>query len=85
MYAKLVLCGDFNELDKKGLQDQLHLSQLNFPTHGQNTLDLILTDMADQYFQQRPLHHVSRSPHLLGLWAQALASSTHQQSHVKTY
>ena len=84
--AKLVLCGDFNELDTKGVQDQLHLSQIvNFPTYGPSKLDLILTDITTNYHQPTPLPPIGRSPHLPVLWSQAPTSPTYQPSHIKTY
>ncbi|XP_076069589.1 uncharacterized protein LOC143041511 [Oratosquilla oratoria] len=54
--AKLVICGDFNRLDTSEILHQLSLTQVvNFPTHKQTTLDLIMTDMAQQYSPPRPL------------------------------
>ncbi|XP_076059357.1 uncharacterized protein LOC143035968, partial [Oratosquilla oratoria] len=54
--AKLVICGDFNRLDTSEILHQLSLIQVvNFPTHKQTTLDLIMTDMAQQYSPSRPL------------------------------
>ncbi|XP_076066347.1 uncharacterized protein LOC143039896 [Oratosquilla oratoria] len=52
--AKLVICGVFNRLDTSEILHQLSLTQVvNFPTHKQTTLDLIMTDMAQQYSPSR--------------------------------
>lgn len=48
--AKLVICGDFNRLDVNDTMHRLNLTQVvNFPTHQQATLDLIMTDLSQQY------------------------------------
>lgn len=56
--AKLVVCGDFNRLDTSEIAHHLNLTQVvDFPTHEQATLDLILTDMAQPLFPpSRPEH-----------------------------
>lgn len=63
--AKLVLCGDFNQLNTSEIEQHLQVSQVDdFPTHGANTLDIILTDMREQYLPPQPLPPVGRSTHL---------------------
>lgn len=48
--AKLVICGGFNQLEAKELQDQLHLKQfMTFPMHANNTVYLILIDLTGSY------------------------------------
>ncbi|KAK8371873.1 hypothetical protein O3P69_011860 [Scylla paramamosain] len=48
--AKLVICGDFNRIHINDILHQLHLTQVvDFPTHQQAILDLILTDLGQQY------------------------------------
>ncbi|MPC33355.1 hypothetical protein E2C01_026702 [Portunus trituberculatus] len=43
--AKYVVCGDLNQSNISEIVEQLNLTQdVDFPTHGTNTLDLILTD-----------------------------------------
>ncbi|XP_076039158.1 uncharacterized protein LOC143024257 [Oratosquilla oratoria] len=70
--AKLVICGDFNRLDTSEILHQLSLTQVvNFPTHKQTTLDLIMTDMAQQYSPPRPLPPIGRSTHITIQWSPA--------------
>lgn len=46
----IVIAGDFNKLDIKVLSYQFQLKQLvNFPTRGNNTLDLVLTNIHSFY------------------------------------
>lgn len=87
--AKLVLCGHVNELDTKGLQEHLHLSQLiSVPTQGNDTLGLILTDMAAHQPPPRPLPPLGRSIHLPVVWSQVPhllqhpLVTTHQDPHI---
>ena len=85
--AKLVICGDFNDIDTKDLQQHLHLNQVvDFPTHGHKTLDLILTDLGDLYLPPVPLPGFGRSNHITALWSPA--PSINQQAEkatVKTF
>ena len=74
--AKLVICGDFNRLDIGEIVHQLNLTQVvTFPTHEQTTLDLIMTDMAQQYSPPRPLPPLGRSTHITILWTPAPSTS----------
>lgn len=51
--SRLIMCGDFNCLDVSDILHQLNLTQvLDFPAHHNSTLDLILTDMSQQYLPQ---------------------------------
>ena len=84
--AKLVLCGDFNEINCCDIQDPLQLTQVvNFPTHGNNTLDKIFTDVADQYLTPRPLPPFGRSTHLSVLWSPSPTYSHPRGATCKTY
>ena len=59
--AKLVIGGDFNDLDTRHITSLLPLPQIvNFPTRGEAKLDLLFTDL-DEYIsagciRQPPLH-----------------------------
>lgn len=84
--SKLVICGDFNELDVGDMLAHLSLKQVvDFPTHGQNTLDLIMTDLADLYLPPQPLPPMGRSPHLSVLWSPTPTTSLPRVSTVTTY
>lgn len=76
-----------NELDTSDLQEQLHLRQIvDFPTNERNTLDLILTDLSEQfYLPPQPLPPVGRSTHLSVLWTPAPTTSHHQARAIRTY
>lgn len=46
----VILLGDFNKLDTSRLRNNFKLKQIiKFPTRGENTLDLILTNLKDYY------------------------------------
>ena len=78
--SKLIVCGDFNRLDISEIAHHLNLTQVvNFPTHEQATLDLILTDMAEQYSPPRPLPPLGRSTHITILWTPAPSTSIPRQ------
>ena len=48
--AAIILAGDFNRLDTAQIPIQFHLKQLvKFPTRGERTLDLILTNLNEFY------------------------------------
>ncbi|KAK4323709.1 hypothetical protein Pmani_005611 [Petrolisthes manimaculis] len=84
--AKLVICGDFNRLDVSDIQHQLNLTQVvDFPTHGQATLDLILTDLDHQYSAPRPLPPVVRSNHASILWSPAPTTSVPRETVTQSY
>lgn len=84
--AKLVICGDFNQLDTRELQHQLNLKQIvEFPTHNNTTLDLILTDLTDLYSHPQPLPPVGRSTHLSILWSPTPTTSQPPRTELKTY
>lgn len=75
--AKLVIAGDFNRLDVSEILHQLHLTQVvDFPTHQQATLDLIMTDLSQQYSPPIPLPPMGRSTHLSILWGPTPTTST---------
>ncbi len=83
--AKFVLCGDFNELDTTDVTSHLCLTQVvEFPTHGQNTLDLILSDLTDWYLPSRPLPLIGRSNHSSVLWLPSLTISHQREAEIKT-
>ena len=84
--AKLVICGDFNRLNIDDILSQLHLTQVvGFPTHGQATLDLIITDLSQQYLSPQPLPPMGRSNHLSVLWNPAPTLSTPKATVTKTH
>ncbi len=63
--SKLVICGDFNELDVSPISQHLNLTQVvDFPTHGNSTLDLILTDVGTHYLPPQQLPPMGRSTHV---------------------
>ena len=46
----IILLGDFNDLNVVKLKSSFQLKQIvNFPTRGQNSVDLILTNLQDYY------------------------------------
>ncbi|KAK2555929.1 hypothetical protein P5673_022205 [Acropora cervicornis] len=58
----LLIVGDFNRLKTKRLQNSFDLKQIvTFPTRGDRTLDLVLTNLKEYYQDpiQRPLHGLS--------------------------
>ncbi|XP_050728151.1 uncharacterized protein LOC127004456 [Eriocheir sinensis] len=67
------------------LQNELQLSQIvNFPTHGNNTSDLILTDLNDFYNPPIPLAPFGRSTHLTVLWTpKSSLAPTHETTTAK--
>ena len=84
--AKIIICGDFNEIDTFDLQNELHISQLvDFPTHENRTLDLILTDLGDHYNPPQPMAPFGRSNHLSVLWRPKATVSLQQASTLRTY
>ena len=84
--AKIVLCGDFNEIKDEELQNPLHLLQVvDFPTHLDKTLDKIFTDMGEQFLPPRPLPPLGRSPHLSVLWEPTPTTSLPQQEASRSH
>ncbi|CAB4012721.1 Hypothetical predicted protein [Paramuricea clavata] len=60
-----VLLGDFNKLNVSGFSRHFRLKQLvKFPTRGNNTLDLILTDLKEYYSTPEKLSSFGLSDHL---------------------
>ena len=60
-----VLLGDLNKLNDSGFSRHFRLKQLvNFPTRGNNTLDLILTDLKEYYSTPEKLSSFGLSDHL---------------------
>ena len=58
----LLIVGDFNRLNTKRLQNSFDLKQIvTFPTQGDGTLDLVLTNLKEYYKDpiQRPPHGLS--------------------------
>ena len=58
----LLIVGDFNRLNTKCLQNSFDLKQIvTFPTRGDRTLDLVLTNLKEYYKDpiQRPPHGLS--------------------------
>jgi hypothetical protein len=52
--AKFCVCGDSNDLNYSAITTAFPLQQIvNFPTRGNNTLDIILTDV-DEYIKTKP-------------------------------
>ena len=48
--SRIILLGDFNDLNVVKLKSSFQLKQIvNFPTRGQNSVDLILTNLQDYY------------------------------------
>lgn len=83
--SKLIVCGDFNELDVGDILNHLGLRQLvDFPTHGSNTLDLVMIDIADHYLPPQPLPHMGQSILLSVPWSPALTSSHTPVNLLKT-
>lgn len=63
--AKVIACDDFNQLDTQELKQQLIITQvIDFPTHSNKTLDLILTELTQHYLPSKALPSLGRSPHL---------------------
>lgn len=84
--AKLVICGDFNRLDTSDLQHQLTLTQVvDFPTHDQATLDLILSDLSQQYQPPQPLPPIGRSTHSTVVWRPAPTTSVPTPAVTRSY
>lgn len=57
--AKLAICVDYNHLDITDIM--LNLTQVvDFPTHEETTLDVIVTDLSQQYEYSppQPLPHM---------------------------
>ena len=58
--AAIIITGDFNRLNVKQIIDQFRLKQLvKFPTRGNRTLDLTLTNLGKFY-------QIKKKPRLLG-------------------
>ena len=84
--AKLIICGDFNRLDISDILHQLNLTQVvGFPTHEQATLDLIMTDLNQQYQPPLPLPPIGRSPHTSILWRPAPTTSLPRSAVTRHY
>ena len=84
--AKLVICGDFNRLDISEILHQLHLTQVvDFPTHHQSTLDLIMTDLSQQYSPPKPLPPMGRSTHLSILWTPTPTTSVPRSTVTRSH
>ncbi len=82
--SKIVICGDLNQLNINEILEQLHLTQVvGFPTNinSNNTLDLILTDLGDQYLPPKPLPPMGKSNHLCVYWS-ATPTIPHQHSSI---
>ena len=61
----IILLGDFNKLNVSGLNGNFNLKQIiMFPTRGQNTLDLILTNLASYYSTPTKLSPFGFSDHI---------------------
>lgn len=56
-----MLCRDLNETDTRDQEERLESEILDFPIHGQKTLVLILTNMADQYPPPQLVPSIGRS------------------------
>ena len=84
--AKLVICGDFNRLDISDIVHQLDLTQVvDFPTHQQATLDLIITDLSQQYLSPRSLPPMGRSTHRAILWTPTPTTSRPRSAVTTTH
>ena len=63
--------------------NQLNLKQVvDFPTHEGHSLDLIISDLGEQYLPPQPLPPVGRSKHVSVLWSPA--PTTTQACHTTT-
>ena len=61
----IILLGDFNNLNVSRIKRNFRLKQIvNFPTHGRNTLDLILTNLKDYYASPIKLSPFGLSDHV---------------------
>ena len=84
--AKLVVCGDFNKLDVSNILHQLNLTQVvEFPTHQQATLDLIMTDLTQLYSPPKPMAPMGRSTHLSIMWTPAPTTSLPRSAVTRTH
>lgn len=64
-HAAVILAGDFNHLNITEVSQQYSLTQMvNFPTRGNNTLDLVLTNLPDKYSTAEKLPALGLSDHL---------------------
>lgn len=81
--AKVIVCGDFNQLDT---QEQVNVTQVtDFPTHGNNTLDLIMTDLTQHYLPAQAIPPLERSPHLSVTWRPTPTTAHLTRHDTKTY
>lgn len=84
--TKLVICGDFNELNTSEIQEQIHLLQIiDFPIHGPNTFNMILTDLGGQHLPLQLLPPVGHSTHVSILWNPAPTTLHQQAQTLKEY
>lgn len=78
--SRLLVCGDFYDLSTADIQNHIHLPQIvDFPTLGHNTLNLILTDLGDQYLLPKPLPSMGHSTHV-SIFGSPDPTTSHLQS-----
>lgn len=79
--AGLLITGDFNRADTKQLKDQFRLSQtVNFPTRGERTLDLILTNLGRFYVTPQRFSPFGLSDHCTVLMCPKQRDKDHPSS-----
>lgn len=85
-FSKLIICGDFHEINTNELQAHLQLNQIvNFPTHHHNTLDIILTDMSYFYQSPIPMSPFGQSTHTSVFWSPKLTYAHQTEKNTLNY
>ena len=78
--------GDFNKLNVRGFSRHFRLKQLvNFPTRGNNILDLILTDLKEYYSTPEKLSSFGLSDHLTILLKPKTRRTSQETRMIRTY
>ncbi len=78
--------GDFNKLNVRGFSRHFILKQLvNFPTRGNNILDLILTDLKEYYSTPEKLSSFGLSDHLTILLKPKTRRTSQETRMIRTY
>lgn len=58
---------------------------IDFSTHGNNILNLIVTNLTQHYLPSQALPPLGRSPHLPVIWRPTPTTVHLKQQHTKTY
>ena len=67
--AVFIILGDFNDFDDGDLCNNISLPQIvTFPTHENNCLDKIITDIEDHYKKPEKHTPIGKSRHCVVLW-----------------